>query len=772
MTTCVTTRADPRLHAVVARRYPAALVLLPALVAAACGVSPAGPRCTPGVQRCNGVHVEQCATDGSEWLWKIDCEPGQTCSDGSCLGGADATAEDPSGTEIPVEDAVAADPGQEAAGPDEAAHDTSFDGAAPDGEPFPDPPGEDAAAADPTPADAPDPAPADVADPPDPGTCTPMHHKGCCGTAVCWFDSCGSAGEQVAACPYGCDAGVCKTCTPACAGKTCGEDGCGGTCGGCASWTVCVDGACVQGIAIEEDQQVCHEGWCFAYPQVFDYRFMDLCARGPNDVWGTGQGDFLVRFDGTRWTRVAIPEAPPGWEPGMVHASCLPGSKIVAGSTRTVMVGDAGKWTVTAVPDSALEITDIFATGGSAFYASTSGKPSERASLYQYDGSAWSPVPFAKEKADECFQIAGTGPDRMFVLCEGADGTDLVLAKAPAWTAIVLPPDTDTIGAFADGTLFALHGSGTRQLSFHDGTWKPAPPGVTAQSYRVVWGDGPSSFHAIVKPSGSSGCDLVRWDGSAWTVVDLGQECMSTEGYNYDDRLSIVPMPSGGFLAAGSDDLLYRHDGKVGGRVGKGTLGDPRAVWMSEDGTLGMVADSELYRFGGGAWQRVCPEHKVKAPLRGTGSALWAPTGYGSLLEADAGQCNLIQVPAQGPSVYYDDWDLSSLWVAAPGDAWWVAKNGALLHYEGGAWSVAQTGRPQCWSLADGDFSPCERFEGVWAASPGSVLAWGCSRVLRFDGTTWSELDLKPILGSTAYCLAIFDVWGTAADSLYMLMQG
>ncbi len=35
------------------------------------------------------------------------------------------------------------------------------------------------------------------------------------------------------------------TCTPACAGKTCGDDGCGGSCGSCPSGDSCTAGACV-----------------------------------------------------------------------------------------------------------------------------------------------------------------------------------------------------------------------------------------------------------------------------------------------------------------------------------------------------------------------------------------------------------------------------------------------------------------------------------------------------------------------------------------------
>ncbi len=37
---------------------------------------------------------------------------------------------------------------------------------------------------------------------------------------------------------------ACKTCTPSCSGKECGNDGCGGSCGSCLSGEICQDGAC------------------------------------------------------------------------------------------------------------------------------------------------------------------------------------------------------------------------------------------------------------------------------------------------------------------------------------------------------------------------------------------------------------------------------------------------------------------------------------------------------------------------------------------------
>ncbi len=87
--------------------------------------------------------------------------------------------------------------------------------------------------------------------------CAAKDHKACCDSAVCWFDSCGAQGENVANCPFGCKDTVCEACVPQCPGMVCGDDGCGKDCGTCAvgkcdglKWTpaaACADGSCQAG---------------------------------------------------------------------------------------------------------------------------------------------------------------------------------------------------------------------------------------------------------------------------------------------------------------------------------------------------------------------------------------------------------------------------------------------------------------------------------------------------------------------------------------------
>jgi hypothetical protein len=89
------------------------------------------------------------------------------------------------------------------------------------------------------------------------GTCQPS-----CAGKSCGDDGCGGV---CGTCPMGaaCNAqGACFSCTPNCTGKTCGDDGCGGSCGACPTGSGCSDKKqCVVGCNCSAGQ-VCQTTWC------------------------------------------------------------------------------------------------------------------------------------------------------------------------------------------------------------------------------------------------------------------------------------------------------------------------------------------------------------------------------------------------------------------------------------------------------------------------------------------------------------------------------
>ena len=76
------------------------------------------------------------------------------------------------------------------------------------------------------------------------------------------------------------------SCSPACDGTQCGDDGCGGTCGGCQAGWGCVEGACVEGACSPDcsGKQCGGDGCggdCGACPDGYNCSGLGQCTQGP-----------------------------------------------------------------------------------------------------------------------------------------------------------------------------------------------------------------------------------------------------------------------------------------------------------------------------------------------------------------------------------------------------------------------------------------------------------------------------------------------------------
>jgi hypothetical protein len=97
---------------------------------------------------------------------------------------------------------------------------------------------------------------------------------------------------------------------------------------------------------------------------------------------------------------------------------------------------------------------------------------------------------------------------------------------------------------------------------------------------------------------------------------------------------------------------------------------------------------------------------------------------------------------------------LRSVWVDASGEAFAVGDNGAIVHWDGAAWSSMT-------SPSDSWFG--WRLNAVWGSSPTNVFAAGeGSLLLRYNGSSWTQIMVDALADLT-------DVWGSAANNVFVV---
>jgi hypothetical protein len=250
--------------------------------------------------------------------------------------------------------------------------------------------------------------------------------------------------------------------------------------------------------------------WSFVPPvqASFNNELFGVTAVDANDVWavgglstgGTGLNRGLVEhWDGSRWTKVSIPD-PPGTE-SLSAVSAVSSQDVWAVGTQSPLFGksrpmamhwDGSRWSLVSIPTVAGRATiptDVLAISaddawavGSAFNPSI---PSiSRTVTIHWDGASWSMVASAdtgKDNADELSAITAIGTDDVWTVGNYVRNGERTLTE---------------------------HWNGTRWTIF------PAPPtftinGAAAAATDDVWAVGWMISRSVIE----------HWDGSRWSVV-------------------------------------------------------------------------------------------------------------------------------------------------------------------------------------------------------------------------------------------------------------
>ena len=94
---------------------------------------------------------------------------------------------------------------------------------------------------------------------------------------------------------------------------------------------------------------------------------------------------------------------------------------------------------------------------------------------------------------------------------------------------------------------------------------------------------------------------------------------------------------------------------------------------------------------------------------------------------------------------------LAGVWGSSPPEVFVVADDGAVLRFDGSAWSAIRA--------ADG-----LALSAVWGSAANTVYAVGNGKILRYDGANWAE--------AWSGSAALKAIWGSAADNVFAVGTG
>ncbi len=252
-----------------------------------------------------------------------------------------------------------------------------------------------------------------------------------------------------------------------------------------------------------------------------------------------------------------------------------------------------------------------------------------------------------------------------------------------AWNAQSTPDDQGNRGLWGSAANNVYAANHTGMLQYNGTAWSHVPA-LRWRSLYDVWGSSAANVWGV----GEKG-ELVRWDGSAWTL------------FRYDGT-SVASRPLGNFDAPAKSYAL-------------------RGVWGSSASNVFAVGDSGVVlRYNGTAWTRMTTG--TTDPLNdvwGSGpSDVYAATSTGRLLRFNGTAWSFVsgvQVPGA----------LRSVWGSAANNVYAVGDGGMMMRYNGSSWSRVR--------LPTRDV-----LYAVWGSSASNVYAAGGGGALyRYTGTAW-----------------------------------
>lgn len=252
-----------------------------------------------------------------------------------------------------------------------------------------------------------------------------------------------------------------------------------------------------------------------------------------------------------------------------------------------------------------------------------------------------------------------------------------------AWNAHTTPDDQGNRGLWGSAANNVYAANHTGMLQYNGSAWSHVAP-LRWRSLYDVWGSAANNVWGV----GEKG-ELVRWDGSAWTL------------FRYDGT-SVAPRPLGDFNVPASAFTL-------------------RGVWGSSASNVFAVGDSGVVlRFNGTSWTRMTTGTTAQLnDVWGSGASdVYAVTATGRLMRFNGTSWSFVS-GVQAPGA------LRAVWGSASNNVYAVGDGGIMYRYNGSSWSRIR-------------LPTREVLYAVWGSGASNVYAAGGGGALyRYTGTAW-----------------------------------
>lgn len=513
--------------------------------------------------------------------------------------------------------------------------------------------------------------------------------------------SCVCTNDADGICPAQCteDPDCVTTCTPDCDGRSCGSDGCGGTCGTCGADQACVDAQCVAldprcgnldpSVCASLSWGSCAADWIWRSPFTEVGSSLLALEGDENRVWLAGDEGFIGYHDGTDLFRVATP-AGTSWISDLWRSPA--GRYWAAGSDGRLFLGDGECWAAVPTPTRAnlnavwgSSDEDVWAVGGTDV-------------VLHFDGKAWRKATIASSllSGGDLRDVWGAGEDVWVV-----GGSSLVLHyDGRAWDRyqpVYEHHDFHRVFARSASDVFVLAASGW-WTHFNGTEWETfARPELLLD----IWSDG----------------DAI-WRSWAFSGDQTG-------GFEWSQDGGATFTPVGGIY-----ELIYSPRITLGALWGLRPTSRGTDLVRVVEGLSTPIGDDELVRM-----------RYITAALRAGDT--WLATDYDHLYTHDASGWQSEPLPEELQGRYF------AFGATLGDDVWisnsWRPEGPTLAHRRGGVWSrVSLSGLVY------------EAY-GLACTSSACFIAGGTDGVLRLADGAWIADASDPAGGAVLGVAAVGD---------------